>query len=87
MLWASQVAPGHGNELRIRVYGDQAGLSWAQEDPGYPALHAAGRGAAHDRPGQPGRRACSGAPDAASRTAARKGSSKASPISTAMPPS
>ena len=35
MLWASQIAPGHGNDLRIRVYGDQAGLEWAQEDPGY----------------------------------------------------
>jgi predicted dehydrogenase len=35
MLWASQIATGHGNSLRIRVYGDQAGLEWAQEDPGY----------------------------------------------------
>lgn len=35
MLWASQIASGHGNDLRIRVYGDQAGLEWAQEDPGY----------------------------------------------------
>ena len=34
MLWASQIASGHANSLRIRVYGDQAGLEWAQEDPG-----------------------------------------------------
>jgi predicted dehydrogenase len=33
MLWASQVAPGCENGLRIRLYGDKAGLSWAQEAP------------------------------------------------------
>lgn len=32
-LWASQVAPGHENGLRIRVYGDKAGLEWQQEHP------------------------------------------------------
>ncbi|MEO1091557.1 MAG: Gfo/Idh/MocA family oxidoreductase [Pseudomonadota bacterium] len=32
-LWASQVAPGNENGLRLRVYGDQAGLSWSQEQP------------------------------------------------------
>lgn len=35
MLWSSQVAPGNENGLRIRVYGEKAGLSWAQEDPNY----------------------------------------------------
>lgn len=35
MLWSSQVAPGNENALRIRVYGDQGGLEWAQEDPNY----------------------------------------------------
>lgn len=35
MLWASQVAPGNENALRIRVYGEQGGLEWAQEDPNY----------------------------------------------------
>ncbi len=35
MLWASQVAPGNENALRIRVYGDKGGLEWAQEDPNY----------------------------------------------------
>jgi predicted dehydrogenase len=34
-LWASQVAPGNENALRVRIYGDKAGLSWAQEDPNY----------------------------------------------------
>jgi predicted dehydrogenase len=35
MLWASQVAPGNENALRLRVYGEKAGLTWAQEDPNY----------------------------------------------------
>lgn len=33
MLWASQVAAGNENCLRIRVYGENAGLEWAQEEP------------------------------------------------------
>jgi predicted dehydrogenase len=32
-LWASQVAPGSQNALRIRVFGDAAGLAWEQEHP------------------------------------------------------
>ena len=32
-LWASQVAVGHENGLRIRIYGDQASLEWFQEQP------------------------------------------------------
>jgi predicted dehydrogenase len=35
MLWASQVAPGNENALRLRVYGDKGGLAWSQEDPNY----------------------------------------------------
>ena len=33
MLWASQVAAGHENALRLRVYGEKGGLEWAQEQP------------------------------------------------------
>lgn len=33
MLWASQVAPGNENTLKIRIYGENAGLQWAQENP------------------------------------------------------
>ncbi|MCA8879397.1 MAG: Gfo/Idh/MocA family oxidoreductase [Rhodobacteraceae bacterium] len=33
MLWASQVAPGNMNALRLRVYGASGGLEWAQEEP------------------------------------------------------
>ncbi len=32
-LWCSQVAPGNENALRLRVYGEKAGLEWAQERP------------------------------------------------------
>jgi len=35
MLWSSQVAPGHENSLRLRVFGERGGLEWAQEDPNY----------------------------------------------------
>lgn len=33
MLWASQVAPGNENNLRLRVYGSRGGIEWRQEDP------------------------------------------------------
>ena len=33
MLWASQVAPGNENGLRLRIYGEKAGLEWSQEHP------------------------------------------------------
>jgi len=32
-LHASQVSTGEGNSLRIRIYGDKAGLAWDQEFP------------------------------------------------------
>ncbi len=33
MLWASQVAPGHENGLRLRLYGSSGGLEWLQAEP------------------------------------------------------
>jgi predicted dehydrogenase len=33
MLWASQVAVGNENGLRLRVHGTKGGLEWTQEDP------------------------------------------------------
>jgi len=33
MLWCSQVAPGHENGLRLRVYGENGSLAWSQEEP------------------------------------------------------
>jgi len=35
MIWASQVAPGNENGLKIRIYGTKGGLEWKQEDPNY----------------------------------------------------
>jgi predicted dehydrogenase len=33
LLFASQVATGERNHLRLRVYGTEGGLDWSQEDP------------------------------------------------------
>ncbi|WP_238364598.1 Gfo/Idh/MocA family protein [Mesobacterium pallidum] len=33
MLWASQVAVGNENALRLRVHGTKGGIDWAQENP------------------------------------------------------
>ncbi len=35
MLWASQVAPGNENGLKLRIYGEKGGLEWVQADPNY----------------------------------------------------
>jgi predicted dehydrogenase len=35
MYWASQIAVGHDNGLRVRIYGTKASLEWAQENPNY----------------------------------------------------
>ncbi len=34
-LWASQVATGHENYVRLRIFGEKAGLDWEQENPNY----------------------------------------------------
>lgn len=33
MLWASQVAVGNENNVRLGIYGDKGGLTWQQEQP------------------------------------------------------
>ncbi|OUD08106.1 oxidoreductase [Marivivens niveibacter] len=33
MLWASQVAVGNENSLKLRIYGDRGGIEWEQENP------------------------------------------------------
>jgi predicted dehydrogenase len=35
LLWASQVAPGNENGLRLRVYGSLGGIDWQQEEPNH----------------------------------------------------
>ncbi len=86
MLWASQVAPGNENGLKLRVYGTKGGLEWAQEDPNYLWFTPFGepkrlitRGGAGS--GRGGRRA-----SPACRPAIRRAISKASPTSTRRPP-
>lgn len=34
-LWASQVAVGNENGLKLRVYGSKGGIEWTQADPNY----------------------------------------------------
>lgn len=43
MLWASQVAAGNENNLRLRVYGEKGGLEWGQEDPNYLSYRPLGK--------------------------------------------
>ena len=43
MLWGSQVAPGNENGLRLRVYGETAGLEWSQEHPNQLRFSVVGR--------------------------------------------
>ncbi|MGY3436667.1 MULTISPECIES: Gfo/Idh/MocA family protein [unclassified Marinovum] len=38
MLWASQVAVGNENGLRLRIHGTKGGLDWAQENPNVMAF-------------------------------------------------
>ena len=33
LLWATQVAPGNACRLRLRIYGERAGLEWDEEHP------------------------------------------------------
>ncbi len=55
MLWASQIAVGESNGLRLRVFGERASLTWWQERPDQLNLTVAGeplrrleRGTAND---------------------------------------
>ena len=42
-LWASQVAIGNENNLRIRVYGTKGGIAWSQENPNYLQVSPIGK--------------------------------------------
>ena len=33
IFWCSQIAIGHDNDLKIRIYGDKGSLEWRQEEP------------------------------------------------------
>jgi predicted dehydrogenase len=53
-LWASQVAAGNENNLRLRVYGEKAGLEWRQEDPNELIFAPLGQPRRTIRRGSPG---------------------------------
>jgi predicted dehydrogenase len=61
MLWCSQVAVGHENGLRLRIYGTRGSLEWAQEEPNHLTFTALGE------PPQRLARAGAGSLDAAAR--------------------
>ncbi|MCK5445440.1 MAG: Gfo/Idh/MocA family oxidoreductase, partial [Rhodospirillaceae bacterium] len=42
MLWASQVAPGNENALKVRIFGEKGGLFWEQEHPNQLTFSAFG---------------------------------------------
>ena len=85
MIWASQVAPGHENGLKLRIYGSKGGLEWVQADPNYLWYTPFGQ------PKQLITRSGAGALPVAARVSAafrraiRKAISKASPTSTRRP--
>ncbi len=35
LYWSSQIAVGHDNGFKVRIYGSKASLEWSQEDPNY----------------------------------------------------
>src|ERR1700737_3280767 len=43
LYWASQVAIGHDNALRVRVVGSKGAIAWAQEDPNHLAFSQLGK--------------------------------------------
>ena len=53
-LWASQVAIGHLNSHRLRVYGDKGSIQWFQERPEELLLVEAGQAPHSVRRGDPG---------------------------------
>ena len=54
LLWASQVATGNQNNLRLRVYGEKAGIEWRQEEPERPVVCPAGQDSDSDLSRGPG---------------------------------
>lgn len=54
MLWASQVATGEENHLRLRIYGTKASISWDQESPNELFVQKAGKPAQRYTRGMPG---------------------------------
>lgn len=53
-LWASQVAVGAANGLRLRVYGETGGMEWSQEEPDFLRFTRLGQALQLMRRGGPG---------------------------------
>jgi predicted dehydrogenase len=43
MYWSSQIAVGHDNGFRVRIYGTKGGLEWCQESPNYARVSFVGK--------------------------------------------
>ena len=43
MYWSSQIAVGHDNGLRVRVYGTKGSIEWAQEEANYAQVAYVGK--------------------------------------------
>jgi len=54
MLWCSQVAIGHDNGLRLRVYGERGALQWVQAEPDTLHVTPLGQPTQRLRRGMPG---------------------------------
>jgi predicted dehydrogenase len=59
-LWASQVAPGHENGLKLRVYGTKGGMEWVQANPNYLSYSPLGESTRTITRGGPGSGAAAG---------------------------
>jgi predicted dehydrogenase len=43
VFWSSQIAPGHDNDFRVRIYGTKGAVEWAQEDPDHARVAILGQ--------------------------------------------
>jgi predicted dehydrogenase len=43
VYWSSQIAVGHDNGLRVRVFGSKGSIQWSQENPNYLTVARLGR--------------------------------------------
>ncbi len=84
-LWASQVAPGNENGLRLRIYGAKGALVWVQANPNEMLWSPLGQSTRIVTRGRgPGfRRGAASAGDAHPARPSRRATSKASPTCTA----
>jgi len=47
LYWSSQIAIGHDNGFRVRIYGTKASIEWYQEDPNHAKISYLDRPVAH----------------------------------------